>query len=248
MSQFTGKTALVTGASKGIGRAIACDLAAAGATVLLNSRQASEAADEALALVREHRPDAEPLYGDVSDGEQVARMFKQVRADHDQLDILVSNAGIAADGHALMMGDQKWRSVLDTNLTGAFQCCRAAGRLMMRQRAGAIVAVSSTSGFQPPAGQVNYAAAKAGVLAMVRVLAKELGAHGIRVNAVAPGFVDTAMTRTMPRAELDAHLARVPLGRIGQPADVTGAVRFLLSEEAAYVTGTTVVVDGGMTC
>ena len=148
-----------------------------------------------------------------------------------------------------MMGDAKWRSVLDTNLTGAFLCCRAAGRMMVRQKSGAIVAIASTSGLNAPAGQANYAASKAGLLALTRVLAKELGGHGVRVNAVVPGFVDTAMTRSMPRTELDAHLARVPLRRIGQPREVASVVRFLLSAEAAaYITGTAVVVDGGMTC
>jgi 3-oxoacyl-[acyl-carrier protein] reductase len=244
-----GPIVLVTGATKGIGLAVAIDQARAGATVLLNYRRDAERAEEARRLVAEHQPDAALIQGDVADPDDVTRMFAQIRRDYGRLDALVNNAGIAADGYALMMGDAKWRSVLDTNLTGAFLCCRAAGRLMVRQRHGSIVAIASTSGLNAPAGQANYAASKAGLLAMVRVLAKELGGYGVRVNAVVPGFVDTAMTRSMPRGELDGHLARVPLGRIGRPEDVAPVVRFLLCDEAAsYVTGTAVVVDGGMTC
>jgi len=247
--RLDGQVAFVTGATKGIGLAVATDLARAGATVLLNYRRDVERAKHALRAVAEHQPDAALVQGDVADAGDVNRMFAQIRADHGRLDALVNNAGIASDGYALMMGDAKWHSVLDTNLGGAFLCCRAAGRLMVRQKRGAIVAIGSTSGLNAPPGQANYAASKAGLLAMVRVLAKELGGYGIRVNAVVPGFVDTAMTRTMPPADLDAYLARVPLGRIGRPEDVASVVRFLLCDEVtAYVTGTTVVVDGGMTC
>jgi 3-oxoacyl-[acyl-carrier protein] reductase len=245
---FDGQTALVTGATKGIGLAVAADLAAAGAKVLLNYRRDAERAKQALAVVQERNPDAELVRGDVADPADVDRIFRQVRADHGRLDMFVNNAGVTADGHALMMGEAKWRKVIDTNLTGAFLCCRAAGRLMVRQRGGAIVAVASTSGLTAPAGQANYAASKAGLLSLVRVLAKELGGYGVRVNAVVPGFVDTAMTHAMPRQQLDDHVSHVPLGRIGQPADVAPAVRFLLSSETAgYITGTAVLVDGGLT-
>nr|ANY57964.1 MtcE 3-ketoacyl-ACP reductase [uncultured bacterium] len=247
-----GRIALVTGATKGIGHAIAVDLARAGATVLINYRGDDGRAKEALRLVAEHAsPGADPalVQGDIANPGDVTRMFAGIRREYGRLDALVNNAGITADGFAVMMGDAKWRSVIDTNLTGAFLCCRAAGRLMVQQKSGAIVAVASTSGINAPAGQANYAASKAGLLAMVRVLAKELGGYGIRVNSVIPGFVDTAMTRAMPRAELDAHLGRVPLGRIGRPEDVAAVVRVLLDPETAgYVTGTSVVVDGGMTC
>lgn len=249
MMRLDGQIALVTGATKGIGLAVATDLARAGATVLLNHRRDNAQAKEALDTVRDLCPDAALVQADIADAAEVAAMFGRIRADYGRLDALVSNAGVAADGYAVMMGDAKWRSVIETNLTGSFLCCRAAGRLMVRQRSGAIVAISSTSGINAPAGQANYAASKAGLLAMVRVLAKELGSYGVRVNAVVPGFVDTAMTRTMPQAELSAHLERVPLARIGQPDDVASVVRFLLSGEAAgYVTGTAVVVDGGLTC
>lgn len=247
--RLDGQVALVTGATKGIGHAVAVDLAKAGATVLVNYRRDTERAKKALEAVTAHQPDAALIQGDITDPADVTRMFSQIRSDYGRLDALVNNAGITADGYAVMMGDAKWRSVIDTNLTGAFQCCRAAGRLMVRQKSGAIVAVASTSGINAPAGQANYAASKAGLLAMVRVLAKELGGYGVRVNAVIPGFVDTAMTRTMPQDTLNQHLERVPLGRIGRPEDVASVVRFLLNAEASgYVTGASVVVDGGMTC
>jgi len=243
-----GRVALVTGATKGIGLAVAEDLAAHGARVLMNYRSDTEQAKKALEQVRALHPDAELVQGDVADAADVDRMFRDLRKEHGRLDALVSNAGIAADGFAVMMGEAKWRKVIDTNLTGSFFVCRAAGRLMVSGKSGSIVAVASTSGFNAPAGQVNYAASKAGLMAMVKVLAKELGGYGVRVNAVVPGFVDTAMTRTMPRKDLDAFLERVPLGRIGEGSDVAPAVRFLLGDDSAYITGSSVVIDGGLTC
>lgn len=246
---LAGQIVLVTGATRGIGRSVSVDLARAGATVLLNYRRDVERAKEALAEVAQHQGDCALVPGDVADPAGVNRMFAQIRSEYGRLDALVSNAGVTADGFALMMGDAKWRSVLETNLTGAFLCSRAAGRMMARQKAGAIVAVGSTSGLSAPAGQANYAASKAGLLAMIRVLAKEMGPYGVRVNAVVPGFVDTAMTQAMPREELDDYLARVPLRRIGEPAEVASVVRFLLDPgSAGYVTGAAIVVDGGMTC
>jgi 3-oxoacyl-[acyl-carrier protein] reductase len=243
-----GRTALVTGATKGIGRAIALDLAAHHVKVLLNYRQDDERAKQTLSEAQDLRPDCELLQGDVADSADVDQIFRRIRTEHGRLDMFVSNAGVTADGFALMMGEQKWRQVIDTNLTGAFLCCRAAGRIMGGQRAGAIVVVGSASGLAAPAGQANYAASKAGLLSLVGVLAKELGGYGVRVNAVVPGFVDTAMTRGMPRDQLDTHLDNIPLGRIGQPEEVAPAVRFLLSEEARYITGAAVAVDGGLTC
>ncbi|WP_043262977.1 3-oxoacyl-ACP reductase FabG [Streptomyces sp. CT34] len=246
MTDFDGRVALVTGATKGIGLAVATDLARAGATVLINYRRNPDRAQEALHAVRQLRPDAELLQGDIAEPADVDRMFRHIRSRHGGLDALVHNAGITQDGYAVMMGDAKWRRVIDTNLTGAFLCTRAAGRMMAARRRGSIVTIGSTRALNPPAGQANYAASKAGVLAMVKALAKELGGYGVRVNAVVPGFVDTAMTRQMPPAQLAENLRRVPLGRIGRPAEVSAVVRFLLSDEAAYVTGTSVVVDGGL--
>ncbi|MFD9795238.1 SDR family NAD(P)-dependent oxidoreductase [Streptomyces sp. NPDC059070] len=246
MTEFEGRIALVTGATKGIGLAVATDLARAGATVVLNHRGNPDQAEEALAAVRAVRPDAELLRADIARPEDVDRMFRHLRERHGRLDMLVNNAGVTQDGYAVMMGDAKWNKVIETNLTGAFLCCRAAGRMMAGKRRGSIVTVGSTSAVNPPAGQANYAASKAGALAMVKAMAKELGGYGVRVNAVVPGFVDTAMTRQMPAGRLDENLRQVPLGRIGRPEEVSAAVRFLLGDGAAYITGTSLVVDGGL--
>ncbi|MFC0842492.1 SDR family NAD(P)-dependent oxidoreductase [Streptomyces noboritoensis] len=246
MTELEGRIALVTGATKGIGLAIATDLARAGATVLLNHRGNPEQARAALHTVRELRPDAELVQADISRPEDVDRMYRDIRSRYGRLDALVNNAGITQDGYAVMMGESKWRQVIDTNLTGAFLCCRAAGRMMASRRSGSIVTVCSTSAFNPPAGQANYAASKAGVLAMVKSMAKELGGYGVRVNAVVPGFVDTAMTRQMPPDRLAESLDGIPLGRIGRPEEVGSAVRFLLGDTASYITGTSLVVDGGL--
>ncbi|WP_030776096.1 SDR family NAD(P)-dependent oxidoreductase [Streptomyces sp. NRRL S-920] len=246
MSDLNGRIALVTGATKGIGLAVATDLARAGATVLLNHRRNPEQAEEALRTVRQIQPDAALVQGDISQSADVERMFRHIRAEYGGIDALVHNAGITRDGYAVMMGDAKWQEVIDTNLTGAFLCMRAAGRMMAARRRGSIVTIGSTSAFNPPAGQANYAAAKAGVLAMVKALAKELGGYGVRVNAVVPGFVDTAMTQKMPPAQLAENLKRVPLGRIGRTEEVGSAVRFLLGDDASYITGTSLVVDGGL--
>jgi 3-oxoacyl-[acyl-carrier protein] reductase len=244
---FEGRVALVTGATRGIGLAIARELAAQGAWIFLNHRRDTDRAKEALREVQELCPDAELVRADISSAEEVDRMFREVRNTAGRLDHLVCNAGVTADGYALMMGEQKWRGVLETNLSGPFLCCRAAGRIMMRQRSGSMVVIGSTSGTAAPAGQANYAASKAGALAMARVLAKELGEYRIRVNVVIPGFVDTAMTRSMPQDRLKEQLAHVPLGEVGTPEQVAPAVRFLLSDEAGYITGSSVVVDGGLT-
>ncbi|MDC0771401.1 SDR family NAD(P)-dependent oxidoreductase [Streptomyces sp. HD] len=248
MSDLQGRIALVTGATKGIGLAVAQELARGGATVLMNHRGKPEQAGTALDQVREIRPDAQLIQADISDAADVEGMFRKVRQDHGRLDAFVNNAGITHDGYALMMGEANWRKVIDTNLTGAFLCTRAAARLMAKRRTGSIVTVSSTSALSPPAGQANYAAAKAGGVALTKVLAKELGSYGVRVNCVVPGFVDTSMTRQMPAGRLTENLRHVPLGRIGQPQEVASVVRFLLSDAAAYVTGTSVVVDGGLLC
>ncbi|GAA1428042.1 3-oxoacyl-[acyl-carrier-protein] reductase [Microlunatus lacustris] len=240
--------AMVTGGTKGIGLAISEHLARTGHTVVMNYRSDESQAAAALAQVRALHPGAELLRADVSEPDQVDAMFRTVRTEFGTLDHFVSNAGITADGFAVMMSHSKWGAVVDTNLTGAFACLRAAARTMAARRSGSLVAVASTSAVNAPAGQANYAASKAGLVAAVRVLAKELGPYGVRANAVLPGFVDTGMTRTMPEKDLNRYLAGVPLGRIGTCADVAPTVAFLLSDAAAYITGSTVVVDGGLTC
>ncbi|MEW2529937.1 3-oxoacyl-ACP reductase FabG [Streptomyces sp. NPDC047071] len=248
MSDLQGRVALVTGATRGIGLAVAVELARDGATVLMNHRGKPEQAQEALARVRAIQPQARLLQADIADSAAIEDMFRAIRHDHGRLDAFVNNAGITQDGYALMMGEAKWRKVIDTNLTGAFLCTRAAARLMAQRRTGSIVTVSSTSAVRPPVGQANYAAAKAGTVALTQALAKELGSYGVRVNCVVPGFIDTSMTRQIPSDRLAENLRHVPLGRIGQPQEVASAVRFLLSDAAAYVTGSSVVVDGGLIC
>ncbi len=240
--------ALVTGGTRGIGLAIADTLARSGHTVVMNYRGDDRQAGAALDQLRTHSPSAELLRADVSDPAEVDQLFRTVRKEFGPLDSFVSNAGITADGFAVMMSSAKWDAVVATNLTGAFGCLRAAARGMASRRRGALVAVASTSAVNAPAGQSNYAASKAGLVAAVRVLAKELGPYGVRANAVLPGFVDTGMTRSMPEKELTRQLAGVPLGRIGTGADIAPAVAFLLSDAAAYITGSTVVIDGGLTC
>lgn len=247
-NEMKGRVALVTGGTRGLGLAICQELAARGATVLMNYRSDEQAARSALAEVRDIRSDAELLPGDIAEAQDVSRLFGTIRKDYGQLDMLVNNAGVTDDGYALMMSDRKWHRVVDTDLNGAFLTCRAAGRLMMPRRSGSIVAIGSTSGSAAPAGQANYAAAKAGLVALIRVMAKELGPYGVRANAVVPGFVETQMTRAMPPDQLENRIAMAPLRRIGAPEEVAHVVGFLLSDAASYVTGASVVVDGGLTC
>lgn len=235
--RLDGKLALVTGASRGIGRAIALELARAGAEVVVGYRSGAE---EAKAVAREAGGRA--VQADVSDPEQAARLVGEA----GDLDILVNNAGLTRDGLIARMSDEDWRVVIDTNLGGAFHTCRAAARGMMRRRSGAIVNVTSVVGLHGNPGQTNYAASKAGIIGFTKALARELAPRGVRVNAVAPGYIETALTVVLPGEVRDAILANTPLGRLGVPEDVAGAVRFLCSEEASFVTGEVVLVDGGL--
>lgn len=239
--------ALVTGGTRGIGLAISEALARSGHTVIMNFRNDRERANQALNQVRKHNAAAEIMQADVGDDAEVKRVFAEIRREFGPLDAFVSNAGVTSDGFALMMSPRRWETVIGANLTGAFGCVRAAARSMASRHHGAIVAVASTSAINAPVGQANYAASKAGLVAALRVLAKELGPYGVRANAVLPGFIDTDMTRSMSSSDLEQQLGMIPLGRIGKPQEVAETVSFLLSPAAAYITGSTLVIDGGLT-
>ena len=232
-----GKTALVTGASRGIGRAIAVELAAAGASVVVGYRSGQQEAEE---VAREIGGRA--LQADVADPES-ARALVEAAGD---IDILVNNAGLTRDGLIARMSDDDWRTVIETNLSSVFYTCRAVARPMMRKRAGAIVNVSSIVGVHGNGGQTNYAASKAGIIGFTKSLARELGSRNVRANVVAPGYVQTQLTEVLPEEARQAMLQQTPLGRLGDPRDVAGAVRFLCSDEASFVTGEVLLVDGGL--
>jgi 3-oxoacyl-[acyl-carrier protein] reductase len=236
-ASLEGKTALVTGASKGIGRAIASELAAGGATIVVGYRSGK---DEAEALASELGGRA--VRADVSNAEDAARLITEA----GDLDILVNNAGLTRDGLLARMSDDDWRTVIDTNLSSVFYTCRAVCRPMMKKRAGAIVNISSIVGVHGNWGQTNYAASKAGIIGFTKSLAKELGSRNVRVNVVAPGYVKTQLTDVLPEEATQAMLQSTPLGRLGEPADVAGAVRFLCSDEASFITGEVLLVDGGL--
>jgi 3-oxoacyl-[acyl-carrier protein] reductase len=232
-----GKTALVTGASRGIGRAIAESLATAGASVVVGYRSGAE---EAEALAGEIAGRA--VQADVSDPESAAALVENA----GDLDILVNNAGVTRDGLLVRMSDEDWATVIDTNLASVFYTCRAAVRGMMRKRAGAIVNISSIVGVHGNWGQTNYAASKAGIIGFTKALARELGSRNVRANVVVPGYVKTRLTDVLAEDATKAMLENTPLGRLGDPEDVAGAVRFLCSDEAAFITGAVLLVDGGL--
>jgi 3-oxoacyl-[acyl-carrier protein] reductase len=232
-----GKTALVTGASRGIGRAIAAELAQGGASVVIGYRSGK---DEAEALAQEIGGRA--VQADVSTAEDAARLVEEA----GDLDILVNNAGLTRDGLLARMSDDDWRTVIDTNLSSVFYTCRAVCRPMMKKRAGSIVNVSSIVGVHGNWGQTNYAASKAGIIGFTKSLARELGSRGVRANVVAPGYVKTQLTDVLPEEATKAMLDNTPLGRLGEPEDVAGAVRFLCSDAAAFITGEVLLVDGGL--
>jgi 3-oxoacyl-[acyl-carrier protein] reductase len=241
-----GKSALVTGASRGIGRAIALELARRGARVAVNYARDAEGAEATAGDIRAAGGTACPLQADVSDYKAAEGLVKAALEALGGLDILVNNAGTTRDMVIMMMPEADWDLVIHTNLKSAFNCSKAAVKSMMRKRAGRIINMTSVSGIAGNAGQTNYSASKAGLIGFTRALAREVAARNITVNAVAPGFVPTALTESLPADLKEASLKAIPLGRWGTPEDVAHAVAFLASDEAGYITGQVLSVDGGM--
>ncbi|MBE3550407.1 MAG: 3-oxoacyl-[acyl-carrier-protein] reductase [Brockia lithotrophica] len=240
------RVALVTGASRGIGRAIALELARGGARVLVVYRGRRDAAEAVVEEIRGLGSEAFAEQGDVARPEEAERLVSLALDRFGRLDILVNNAGITRDNLLLRMKDEEWEEVLRTNLSGPFYLMRAAAKHMVRARRGRIVNIASVVGLVGNPGQANYAAAKAGLIGLTKAAAKELASRGITVNAVAPGYIQTDMTESLPEAAKEALLRLIPAGRFGSPEDVARAVRFLAGDDAAYITGHVLVVDGGM--
>ena len=248
MRRFEGKVAIVTGASRGIGRGIALRLAQEGARVVVNHRNSPQGGEETAAAIREAGGEALVIQADVSRYDEAQRLVKEAEAAFGRVDVLVNNAGTTRDTLLLMMKEEQWDTVVDTNLKSVFNCCKAVARPMVKRKYGRIVNISSVSGLAGQAGQTNYAASKAGVVAFSKSLAKELGSRNITVNVVAPGFVPTALTEDI-LAEGDntqKAIEATPLGRLGTAQDVAAAVAFLASDEASFITGQVLSVDGGL--
>lgn len=242
---FAGQVAFVTGGATGIGLATARLLAARGATVAIFNRNA-ERAEAAVAGIRASGGAAHAFATDIASTESVEKAFEAALGQLGRVDALVNNAGLTRDGIFLRMTDAQWDEVLNTNLAGAFRCCRAVTRTMMKARYGRMVNVSSVVGLMGNAGQVNYSASKAGLLGLTRSLARELASRNVTVNAVCPGFIETDMTADLPEAARTGMLSQIPLGRLGTPDEVAEVIAFLASSRSAYVTGQTWAVDGGM--
>ena len=240
------QTAIVTGGSRGIGRAVAVRLAKDGMNLVINYRGNSAAAEETERLCRELGAEVLLVQGDVSRAEDCEKLAAQAKEAFGRVDVLVNNAGITRDGLLARMTEEDFRAVLDVNLVGPWNMMKAVNRIMMKQRNGRIVNLSSVTGLMGNMGQTNYAAAKAGILGMTKSYAREVASRGITVNAVAPGFIDTDMTEAMPEGAKDKIITGIPMGRTGKPEDVAEAVAFLASEQAGYITGEVLRVDGGM--
>jgi len=237
---------LVTGASRGIGAAIARTMAEAGYGVAVNYANSADLAERVAAEIVDQGGSAVAVQADVSDADQVAAMFATVTAELGPVTVLVNNAGITEDGLLLRMGPDQWDRVLSTNLRSVYLCTKAALKPMLRARSGRVISVSSISGIVGNPGQSNYSASKAGVIGFTKSIAKEVGSRGITVNAVAPGFIATDMTDALGEAVTDGVKQQISLGRLGQPEEVASVVRYLASEDASYITGQTIVVDGGL--
>jgi 3-oxoacyl-[acyl-carrier protein] reductase len=236
-ASLDGKTALVTGASRGIGRAIAEELARAGASVVVGYRSGRDEAEELAAAIG-----GRAVQADVSSAADAKRLVE----DAGDVDVLVNNAGLTRDGLLARMSDDDWRTVLDTNLSSVFYTCRAVTRPMMKKRAGSIVNISSVVGLHGNFGQTNYAASKAGIIGFTKSLARELGSRNVRANVVAPGYVKTQLTEVLPDEATAAMIQNTPLGRVAEPDEIAGAVRFLASDRASFITGDVLLVDGGL--
>ncbi len=248
MSDLSDRVALVTGASRGIGRAVALKLAERGAKVAVNYYLSADAAqaEEVAQQIRSQGGECLLAQGDVSQPADVERMVQAAQQAFGRIDILVNNAGITRDTLILRMSEEDWDEVQNTNLRGAFLCTRAVLRSMMRQRWGRIINISSVAGILGNAGQANYSAAKAGLIGLTKAAAREIGSRNITVNAVAPGFIQTDMTKDLPESLRQEALQRIVLGRPGTPEDVAGAVAFLACDEASYITGQVLAIDGGL--
>jgi 3-oxoacyl-[acyl-carrier protein] reductase len=243
---LSGKVAVVTGSSRGIGAGIAQTLAAQGAKVVVNHRNSPEGAEEVVSTIKAAGGEAIIIQADVGQSSEAQRLIKETIDTYGQIDILVNNAGTTRDTLIMMMKDEDWELVLRTNLTSTYYCSKAAVRPMMKKRSGRIINITSVVGLAGQAGQTNYAASKAGIVGFTKSLAKEVGSRNITVNAVAPGFVPTALTEVLPSEMTQAAIANTPLGRLGTVEDVANAVLFLVSNEAAFITGQVLTVDGGL--
>ncbi|HJF95166.1 3-oxoacyl-[acyl-carrier-protein] reductase [Lachnospiraceae bacterium DSM 108991] len=241
-----GKIAVVTGASRGIGRAIALELASRGAFVVVNYNGSKDRAEEVKKEIEAAGGKAEVYQCNVSDFEKCQAFIQDVIKTYGRLDILVNNAGITRDGLLMKMSEADFDSVIETNLKGTFNTIRFASRQMLKQRSGRIINMSSVVGIAGNAGQANYASSKAGVIGLTKAVARELASRGITVNAIAPGFIETEMTEVLSDAVKEASVAQIPLGRFGKPEDIAKTAAFLASDDAGYITGQVIQVDGGM--